>query len=115
MKLKKLFQKDTRPPGDPFAREAADGCCGQHQFCQKELLLHAAGQPVEYYDDEELDVFKNRASDSYSEAETEPFAEVLHTMLPPDVPGWIVSLQLREIELPDILKEEIGWILEELN
>ncbi|GHU67383.1 hypothetical protein FACS189413_02040 [Bacteroidia bacterium] len=115
MNLKNLFQRDTRPPGDPFAREADEGCCGQHQFCQKELLLQVTGQSIEYYDDEELDVFKNRASDCYSEEETGQFAEVLHTMLPADVPGWIVSLQLREIELPGALREEVTWILDELK
>ncbi|MDR0546137.1 MAG: phospholipase [Dysgonamonadaceae bacterium] len=115
MNLKNLFQKDTRPPGDPFAREAGEACCGKHQFCQKELLLQAAQNPVEYYDDEELDVFKNRASGSYSDEETGQFAEVLHTMLASDVPGWIVSLQLREIELPNALKEEVSWILDELK
>jgi hypothetical protein len=113
MKLKNLFQPDTRPPGDPFAREEPDGCCGQHAFCQKDLLLKAAGHPVEYYDDEELDVFKNRSSDAYTEQEVEQFAEVLHTMLEADVPGWILSLQLRGIELPDSLKEEVLLILNE--
>lgn len=111
MKLRNLFQSDTRPPGDPFAREAEDGCCGQHEFCQKELLLQAAQHPVEYYDDEELDVFKGRSSDSYNDEETDLFADILHTMLPVDVSGWIVSLQIREIALPDSLKDTVLLLL----
>jgi hypothetical protein len=107
MKLKNLFQSDTRPPGDPFAREEADGCCGRHAVCQKELLLKRMSTPVEYYDDEELDVFAGRPSDSYSEEEVECFAEILDTMLPADVPGWVESLQLRGIALPNALKEKV--------
>jgi hypothetical protein len=39
MKLKNLFQSDNSAPGDPFALEAGEGCCGQHAVCQKRLLL----------------------------------------------------------------------------
>ena len=107
MKLKNLFQPDTSPPGDPFAREEPDACCGRHKFCQKELLVKNASQAVEYYDDEDLDVFAGRPSDSYNEAAIEQFADILHTMQPTDVAGWIYSLQLRGIELPDALKTEV--------
>jgi hypothetical protein len=110
MKLKNLFQSDTRPPGDPFAREEPDACCGRHAFCRKDRTLQAAVHPVEYYDDEELDVFAGRSSGSYNEEETGLFAEVLHTMSTTDVPGWVYSLQLRGVELPDNLKEEV-WML----
>jgi hypothetical protein len=111
MQLKNLFQSDTRPPGDPFAREEPDACCGRHQFCRKELLLKNASQPVEYYDDEELDVFAGRSSDSYNKEEVEQFAEILHTLLETDVSGWMYSLQLRQIELPAVLKEEIPTLI----
>ena len=106
MKLKNLFQPDTSPPGDPFAREEPDACCGRHAFCQKGLSLKNASQPAEYYDDEELDIFAGYSSHSYNEEEVEQFAEILHTLLDPDISGWIHSLQLRGIELPDALKEE---------
>ena len=106
MKLKNLFRPDTSSPGDPFAREEPDACCGRHPFCQK-LSLKNASQTAEYYDDEELDVFVGRSSDSYRKEEIEQFTEVLHTMLETDISGWMHSLQLREIELPDALKEEV--------
>jgi hypothetical protein len=111
MKLKNLFQSDTRPPADPFAREEPDACCGRHAFCQKELLLKAVADPVDYYDDEELDAFAGRSSDSYNEEEIFLFADVLHTMLETDVAGWIYSLQQRGIELPDSLKDEVLMLI----
>jgi hypothetical protein len=113
MKLKNLFISDKNPGRDPFEREDSEGCCGKHAFCQKDLLLKAARNPVEYYDDEELDIFQNRPAESYTEQETEQFAEILHTMMETDVPGWLNSLQLRGIELPDTIKEEIRFLLNE--
>jgi hypothetical protein len=107
MKLKDLFASDTTTARDPFAPLDSEVCCGRHKYCQKELLAKAAQNPIEYYDDEELDRFKNRPSDSYTEEEIEEFAGILHTLWETDVPGWVVSLQLRGIELPDALKDEV--------
>lgn len=86
-------------------------CCGAHEVCEKELLLRASQKAVEYYDDEELDVFTGRPSDSYSEEEKELFSHILHTMWESDVAGWTRSLQVRGIELPDSLKDEVLLIL----
>jgi hypothetical protein len=113
MKLKNLFSSDTRPAGDPFAREEQDGCCGQHALCLKDRKQPELSDPVDYYDDEELDAFQGHSSGSYTEDEIARFAEVLHTMLETDIPGWIRSLQLRGIELPDRLKEEVLWIIQD--
>ena len=80
-------------------------CCGQHQICEKESLLAAVSKQIEYYDDEELDRFKGRPSDGYSEEEIEEFRDILYSMQEVDVAGWSRSLQLRGIELPDELKD----------
>ena len=50
--------------------------------------MEAATKEIEYYDDEELDTYKGRAADDYSEEEVEQFAEVLYTMKPEEVAGW---------------------------
>lgn len=88
-------------------------CCGQHQICEKESLLAAVSKQIEYYDDEELDRFKGRPSDGYSEEEIEEFRDILYSMQEVDVAGWSRSLQLRGIELPDELKDELFLIVEE--
>ena len=64
-------------------------CCGQHETCEKDSLLAAVSKNVEYYNDEELDRFRGRTSDEYSEAETEEFREVLYTMKEVEVAGWV--------------------------
>ena len=88
-------------------------CCGQHQICEKESLLAAVSKQIEYYDDEELDRFKGRHSDGYSEEEIEEFRDILYSMQEVDVAGWSRSLQLRGIELPDELKDELFLIVGE--
>ncbi|MDL2223372.1 phospholipase [Bacteroidales bacterium OttesenSCG-928-M11] len=110
MKLKNLFRSDEENSYPVGLEEEI--CCGQHEVCEKELLLRAATLPIEYYDDDELDVYQGKASDSYSSEEVEVFADILHTMFEDDVVGWLGSLQLRNINLPDELKDEVILILD---
>ena len=56
---------------------------------------------------------KAAISDSYSTAEIAEFGEVLYTLRSEEVAGWVRSLQLREIELPDPLKDEVLLIVGE--
>ena len=88
-------------------------CCGQHQICEKESLLAAVSKQIEYYDDEELDRFRGRPSDQYEEEEIEEFRDILYSMKDDEVAGWSRSLQLRGVELPDELKDELFLIVGE--
>lgn len=88
-------------------------CCGQHETCEKDSLLAAISKEIEYYNDEELDRFRGRGADEYSEEECEEFREVLYTMKDDEVAGWVRSLQLRAVELPDALKDEVFLIVGE--
>ena len=115
-----LLQR-RRPPkgGLPPAAEAGDGepadgeCCGLHAVCEKESLLAAVSREPEYYDDEELDAFKGRPSDAYTIEETAEFSEVLYSLRSDEVAGWVRSLQLRGIELPGPLRDEVVMIVGE--
>lgn len=88
-------------------------CCGQHETCEKESLLAAVSKQIEYYNDEELDRFRGTESDAYSSDEIEEFREVLYTMKEEEVAGWVRSLQLRAVALPDALKDEVFLIVGE--
>ena len=83
-------------------------CCGMHEVCEKESL-RAAQEDIEYYEDEELDRFRGRTA--YSEEEVEEFREVLYTMRTDEVPGCLHSLELRRIDLPNELKDEVLLIV----
>ncbi len=88
-------------------------CCGQHEICEKESLLVAVSKQIEYYNDEELDRFRGKDSNAYSTDEIEEFREVLYTMRDDEVAGWVRSLQLRAVELPDCMKDEVFMIVGE--
>ena len=111
-KLKQKIESGEIPK--PQSSQTNDSeCCGMHEICERESLLAAVSKDIEYYNDEELDVFKGRHSDSYSTAEIAEFGEVLYTLRSEEVAGWVRSLQLREIELPDPLKDEVLLIVGE--
>ena len=99
-------EKDV-PQVNPFEME----CCGQHEVCEKESLLAAFSRDIVYYNDEELDRFRGKTT--YSEEETEEFREVLYTMRSDEVAGWVRSLQLRQINIPDEIKDEVFLIVGE--
>lgn len=88
-------------------------CCGQHEVCEKDSLLAALSKQIEYYNDEELDRFRLRESDTYTTEEADEFRDVLYTMRNDEVAGWVRSLQLRMINLPDEVKEEVFLIVGE--
>lgn len=88
-------------------------CCGQHEVCEKDSLLAAVSKQIEYYNDEELDRFRGKGGEAYTESETDEFREVLYTMRDDEVAGWVRSLQLRGVELPDTLKDEVFLIVGE--
>ena len=68
-------------------------CSPENVMCEQECMLKAATEPVEYFDDEELD-------------ETTLFAEVLETLRHDEVKAWNRSLILRGINMPDGIKDE---------
>lgn len=88
-------------------------CCGQHQTCEKESLLAAVSKQIEYYDDEELDHYRGVASEEYTPEQAEQFRDILYTMKEEEVAGWVRSLQLRHVELPNELKDEVFLIIGE--
>ncbi|WP_455587359.1 phospholipase [Bacteroides sp.] len=97
----------------PEVKEVDMECCGQHEVCERDSLLAAVSKKIEYYDDEELDQFIGRAPEAYAEEETEMFRDVFYTMQDTDVAGWVRSLQLRGIHLPDDVKDEVFLIIGE--
>ncbi len=97
----------------PEAKEIPEVCCGQHEVCERDSLLAAVSKDIEYYDDEELDRFRGIEADSYEEEAVDEFREVLYTLKEIEVAGWLRSLQLRNINLPDALKDEAFLIVGE--
>ena len=98
-------EKETAPDDD-------DECCGEHEVCEKGKIKRALRTDIEYFDDEELDRYRGTASDEYDDDAVEEFREVLYTMYPTEIEDWLKSLELREVALPDALKDELFMLLE---
>lgn len=97
----------------PEVTEVDTDCCGQHELCEKDSLLAAVSQKVEYYDDEELDQFIGYEPTQYNGDEAEMFRDVFYTMHDTEVAGWVRSLTLRGINLPEMVKDEVLLIVGE--
>lgn len=114
-----LFEVDARKksaqslPADESKLIVDDsGCCGQHLVCERETLLQSNAEII-YYDDEELDQFAGIEPDSLPEDAAEQIRAVFRTLQEKDVPGWVRSLQLRNIQLPYDVREEALLIVRE--
>ena len=59
------------------------------------------------------DEYAGMDADAYTEEQVEQFRDILYTMRQDDVAGWCRSLQLRKIEIPDAIKDEIFLIVGE--
>lgn len=79
-------------------------CCGAHAVCEKGLKK--ADTHIDYFDDEELDAFRNTPADGYDDAQIDAFRDVLYTLRKEEIEDWLISLEKREINLPEILRPE---------
>lgn len=110
-----VLRRLAKPEGSSatdITHESCASCSGENEACMHKCLLDAAVEDVEYYDDEELDMFKGRRADQYNDEEAEQFRYVMLTMQPGEVAGWCRSLTLRGIELPDQIKDEIVLLMQ---
>lgn len=96
------------------AKEESSECCGQHEVCEKTNLINT-NLKYEYYDDEELDALSGKDPEDYTDAEIAQLREVFETLKEYDVAGWLRSLQLRNIILPEDIKEEALLIVSDLR
>ena len=94
----------------------ADSCdLDNGESCGLDCMTPIIKQNIDYYDDEELDAYKGKPSDQYTDEEVEEFRNVFYTMQEDDVPGWVKSLRQRELEIPDSLKDEVLLVLREIR
>lgn len=87
-------------------------CSGNDPKCEQECMMEAATKEIEYYDDEQLDDYRGRPADQYSDDEAEDFREVLYTMRQDEVKGWARSLTLRGINVPNQIKDELILLID---
>ena len=98
-------------PAEVEPVEEEEECCGEHEVCEKGKIKRALRTDIEYFDDEELDRYRGTLPDDYDDEAVEEFREVLYTMHPSEIEDWLKSLELREVTLPNALKDELFMLL----
>lgn len=69
-----LLSKDEEGRDKPvITKQTCYTCNGDNDLCEQECMMEAATKEVEYYDDEELDRFKGRLSNEYTNEEADDF------------------------------------------
>ena len=107
MPRRKSDAKTDPSDSSDAATDRPEGCCGQHLTCEKDSLLAAVSKDIEYFEDEELDAYRGVAPDEYTDEQIEQFRDVLYTLRPEEVAAWGRSIQLRGINLPTAVKDEL--------
>ncbi len=109
-----LFTKKKEGEPDVVMPTSGDcsSCDGTDDKCEQVCMMEAATREIEYYDDEELDRFRGRQSNQYTDEEAEEFANILYTMQPQEAKGRNRSLILREINIPNQIKDELITMIE---
>jgi len=102
-KIENKQESVVAPPSD---------CCGAHEICEFDQMKMNESI-VEYYDDEELDAYKNIDENSYTNNQIEQFREVLYTLKTDEIKFWLLSIERRHIQLPAILKSEARMLMAE--
>jgi len=98
-----LLSKPSKE-GEEEIKEVDAECCGAHEIC--ELDLRKLNNDIVYFEDEELDIFKHRQATEYNEEEIDEFRDILYTLKSEEIREWINSLEIRQINLPEPLKQE---------
>lgn len=87
-------------------------CCGAHEVCERDSLLNASDK-AEYFDDEDLDSLSGIAPEKMNETQMRQLSDVFYTLRESDVAAWLRSLQVRNIQLPEDIREEALLIVSE--
>lgn len=111
----KRTSEDDTCDEESVSTMSVGGCCGMHMTCERDSLLSAVSPSIVYYDDEELDRYRGTLESNYTTDAVEEFREVLITLHPDEVAGWVRSLQLRNLAIPEELIPEIYLIIEEVR
>ena len=107
--LGKLFFPKKSGEEEP-ASESLEECCGAHEVCETDLL-NKMSEEIIYYEDEELDVYRNFEENDYNDEQIDEFRDVLYSLKEKEIEPWLRSLELRHIILPSTIKSEVVFML----
>ena len=110
--LVKVNRGAVKTPNEEKVSTPVASCCGAHEVCDFDEIK-ADVTRIEYYDDEELDEFKNIKENEYTNNQIDQFREVLYTLNTHEIRYWLLSIERRHINLPSILVSEARLLMAE--
>jgi hypothetical protein len=105
-----LVTRFSKTSVDEGIVEPQEECCGAHEVCETDLIDKLEGKIV-YFDDYELDEYKNFEDKDYTDEQIDAFREILCSLQAKEIEEWVRSLELRGIILPSIIKSEMVFML----
>lgn len=111
--LVKINRNKEKPSGvkEEVSAPVSD-CCGAHEVCDFDQIKMDE-TIIEYYDDEELDEYKDKKESSYTSNQIDQFREILYTLKTSEIRYWLLSIERRKIILPSILVSEARMLMAE--
>ena len=96
---KMLKANDGKVPQEPCHTpdHTCSGCCGGTECFNAKLKQKPH---IVYFEDQELDRFRQRNGEDYTSSELQEWQEVLQTLRPEEVSAWAKSIQLRRLPIP---------------
>jgi hypothetical protein len=108
----KFRKKETPSENTEEIVTIPSDCCGAHEVCDFEEMIKNPEEII-YFDDEELDRYKNVSENNYNDEQIDEFREILYTLQKHEIRKWVLSIQRRSINLPSILKQEAVFMMAE--
>lgn len=108
----RFFKKNETPTVEEPPVEIPMDCCGAHEVCEFEEMLQNPTEIV-YFEDEELDRYQGIAADRYEDAQIDEFRDVLYTLKGDEIRMWLLSIERRKVQLPNILRQEAFQLIAE--
>lgn len=88
-----------------ICKTTGEVCCGGGTNCHKYTNTGSSANSLQYFEDEELDRFKGKSPSDYSPQEIAEWREVICTLQPQEVRGWVTSIHRRGLLIPAEIEE----------
>lgn len=108
----RFFKKKETPEAEETPVEIPMDCCGAHEVCEFEEMLQNPTEIV-YFEDEELDRYQGIPADHYNDTQIDEFRDVLYTLKGDEIRMWLLSIERRKVQLPNILRQEAFQLIAE--
>lgn len=99
-------EEQTAQDSKKATSACTDESCALHSMCPSEKILKSVNKEIVYYDDEELDSFKNKGENDYTNDEVEQWRDVLYTLKKNELLDWEQSVKKRGLVMPHAIHEE---------